>query len=39
MNIPFLDLKAQYRTIKDELLPEINDILDNSVYVLGEPVV
>lgn len=39
MNIPFLDLKAQYRSIKDEVLPEINNVLDNTAYVLGKPVV
>jgi dTDP-4-amino-4,6-dideoxygalactose transaminase len=38
MNIPFLDLKAQYKTIKDEVLPEINDVLDNTAYVLGKKV-
>jgi len=38
MNIPFLDLKAQYKTIKDEVLPEINNVLDNTAYVLGKPV-
>jgi dTDP-4-amino-4,6-dideoxygalactose transaminase len=38
MNIPFLDLKAQYKTIKDEVLPAINDVLDNTAYVLGKKV-
>lgn len=38
MNIPFLDLKAQYKTIKDEVLPEINNVLDNTAYVMGKPV-
>ncbi len=38
MNIPFLDLKAQYAFIKDEVLPAINDVLDNTAYVLGKPV-
>lgn len=38
MNIPFLDLKAQYASIKDEVLPEINNVLDNTAYVLGKPV-
>lgn len=38
MNIPFLDLKAQYRTLKYEVLPEINDVLDNTAYVLGKKV-
>lgn len=37
--IPFLDLKAQYRSIKDEVLPAINNVLDNTAYVLGKPVV
>ncbi|MCL5030755.1 MAG: DegT/DnrJ/EryC1/StrS family aminotransferase [Bacteroidetes bacterium] len=36
--IPFLDLKKQYNTIKDEILPEINDVLDNTAYVLGKKV-
>lgn len=39
MNIPFLDLKAQYGSIKNEVLPAINDVLDNTAYVLGKPVV
>ncbi|MFA7289126.1 MAG: DegT/DnrJ/EryC1/StrS family aminotransferase [Melioribacteraceae bacterium] len=38
MNIPFLDLKAQYRSIKEEVLPEINNVLENTAYVLGKPV-
>ena len=38
MNIPFLDLKAQYQSIKDEVLPAINQVLDNTAYVMGKPV-
>jgi len=38
MNIPFLDLKAQYKLIKEEVLPAINNVLDNTAYVLGKPV-
>lgn len=38
MNIPFLDLKAQYHSIKEEVLPAINDVLENTAYVLGKPV-
>jgi len=38
MKIPFLDLKAQYRSIKDEVDPEIHEVLDNTAYVLGKPV-
>lgn len=38
MQVPFLDLKAQYKSIRDEVLPEINDVLDNTAYVLGKKV-
>lgn len=38
MKVPFLDLKAQYLSIKDEVLPAIHNVLDNTAYVLGKPV-
>ena len=38
MKIPFLDLKAQYRSIKDDVLPAINDVLENTAYILGKSV-
>ncbi len=38
MKVPFLDLKAQYNAIKEEVLPAINDVLDNTAYVMGKPV-
>ncbi len=38
MKVPFVDLKAQYQSIKDEVLPEIHKVLDNTAYVLGKPV-
>ena len=38
MRVPFLDLKAQYNSIKDEINPEINWVLDNTSFVLGEKV-
>ncbi len=38
MNIPFLDLKSQYAQIKNDVLPEINWVLDNTAYVMGKPV-
>lgn len=38
MNIPFLDLKAQYQSIKDEVNPAIQSILDNTAYILGKSV-
>ena len=38
MKVPFLDLKAQYKSIKNEVLPEIHNVLDNTAYVMGKPV-
>jgi dTDP-4-amino-4,6-dideoxygalactose transaminase len=38
MKVPFLDLKAQYHSIKDEVLPEIHNVLENTAYVMGKPV-
>ena len=38
MKVPFLDLKAQYASIKDEVLPAIMGVLDSSAYVLGKAV-
>jgi dTDP-4-amino-4,6-dideoxygalactose transaminase len=38
MRVPFLDLKAQYASIKEEVLPAIHSVLDNTAYVLGKPV-
>lgn len=36
--IPFLDLKAQYRTIEDEIKPAIDRVLESTQYVLGAEV-
>ena len=36
MNVPFVDLKTQYNSIKDEILKEINDVLDNTAYICGK---
>lgn len=38
MPIPFLDLQAQYRPIKADILTAINGVLDSSTYVLGPSV-
>jgi dTDP-4-amino-4,6-dideoxygalactose transaminase len=38
MKIPFLDLKAQYNSIKEEIHPAIENVLDNTAYILGKPV-
>jgi dTDP-4-amino-4,6-dideoxygalactose transaminase len=39
VKVPFLDLKAQYQRIKDEVNPAIQDILDNTAFILGKSVV
>ncbi len=38
MKVPFLDLKAQYLSIKDEVDAAIHNVLDNTAYILGKPV-
>ena len=38
MQIPFLDLKAQYQSIKKEINPAIQHVLDNTAYILGKSV-
>ena len=38
MKVPFLDLKAQYATIKDEVNPAIQEVLDNTAFILGKSV-
>jgi dTDP-4-amino-4,6-dideoxygalactose transaminase len=36
MGIPFVDLKAQYRTIKDEIDRAVSDVLESTAFVGGE---
>jgi len=38
MQVPFLNLKAQYNSIKGEIQEEINWVLENTSFVLGEKV-
>lgn len=38
LEIQFLDLKTQYHSIKDEILPEIESVLNSSAFVLGPKV-
>ncbi len=38
MNIPFLDLKANYNSIKSEVDVAIQNVLDNTAYILGASV-
>ncbi len=38
MQIPFVDLQAQYSAIKEEIEEAIQDVLDKCIFVGGEPV-
>ena len=35
MNVPLLDLKAQYATIKDEVLAAVSDVLESQICIGG----
>ena len=35
MKVPFLDLKAQYQSIKDEIAVELQKVLDNTAFAGG----
>jgi dTDP-4-amino-4,6-dideoxygalactose transaminase len=39
MRIPLLDLKAQYATIRDEIKPAIDEVMESQLFILGEKVV
>ncbi|MCZ6775316.1 MAG: DegT/DnrJ/EryC1/StrS family aminotransferase [Ignavibacteria bacterium] len=38
IRVPFLDLKSQYSSIKGEVNPAIQNVLDNAAFILGEEV-
>ena len=38
MQVPLLDLKAQYATIKDEIKAVINEVLESQYFILGPKV-
>ena len=38
MNVPFLDLKTQYKIIKDEIHTAINEVMENTAFA-GGPIV
>lgn len=38
MEVPFVDLKAQYNSIREEINKAIQDTLDNTAFILGENV-
>jgi dTDP-4-amino-4,6-dideoxygalactose transaminase len=38
MNVPFVDLKAQYHSIKSEVLPAVQQVMEESAFILGKAV-
>jgi len=38
MNVPFVDLKAQYKQIKDEVTAALTKVMENTAFVLGDAV-
>ncbi len=38
MQVPFLDLKVQYQSIKQEIDPAIQNVIDNAAFILGKSV-
>src|SRR3984885_8627148 len=38
MKVPVLDLKAEYAELRDEILPALDRVCQNSSFVLGEEV-
>ena len=35
MKVPLLDLKGQYQSIKDEMTPVLNDVIESQLFILG----
>ena len=38
MKVPLLDLKLQYQTIKAEVVPAVEALMESQLFVLGQPV-
>lgn len=38
MNVPLLDLVAQYRTIKDDVLPALQRVIESQQFIMGPAV-
>jgi len=38
MSVPLLDLKAQHATIRDAVLPQLTQLIDDQAFILGAPV-
>ncbi len=38
MNVPLLDLKAQYETLREEMMPVIEEVMDSQYFINGPAV-
>ena len=38
MNVPLLDLVAQYRTVKDTVLPAVLAVIERQAFIMGDEV-
>lgn len=38
MHVPLLDLKAQYKTVKNDIIPEVMRVMDSQYFILGPDV-
>ncbi len=38
VNVPLLDLKAQFETIRDEVLPALLDVVESQRFIMGDQV-
>jgi hypothetical protein len=36
MRVPLLDLKAQYATIRDEIKPAIDEVMESQLFILAK---
>lgn len=39
INVPLLDLKSQYKTLRDEIMPAIEEVCESQYFILGPNVV
>ncbi len=37
MKVPLLDLKRQYKYLKNDILPGLNELMEAQTFILGEP--
>ena len=36
MKVPFLDLKAQYNSLKDEIIVALQEVMENTAFAGGK---